>query len=464
VRELFFESASLLARAIRARDLSAVEVVEAHLARIEAVNPTLNAVVHLDREGALAAARAADAALKDGVGLGGGEVGPLHGVPITVKDNLDVGGLPCTGGTLGRAGHVPAEDATTVARMKQAGAIVLGKTNLPEFALAFVTDNLVYGRTNNPYDPGSTPGGSSGGEAAIIAAGGSPLGIGNDLAGSIRFPSHFCGIAGLKPTTGRLPMTGYFTSVDGLVKPLWQNGPMARRVEDLALGLAVMSGPDGHDPLVAPVPLGEPAAVDVGALRVAVHPDNGSAPPTPETADAVRRAADALRAAGVAVEEDRPAALADAPGLFHRLFDADAGSRLRAQVEALGTTEMHPALAGLLDNLGRAAYTTRDLMDLVAAWDAYRAAMLAFMRRYDAILCPVDAAPARPHGAPVRGSSYLYPFNLTGWPSVVVRAGTSPEGLPIGVQIVARPWREDVALALASRVEAATGGWQPPSL
>jgi amidase len=358
---------------------------------------------------------------------------------------------------------VPGQDATVVARLRSAGAIVLGKTNLPELALAFVTDNLVHGRTNNPYDPARTPGGSSGGEAAIVAAGASPLGVGNDLAGSIRLPSHFCGIAGLKPTTGRVSLTGYFAPIAGLLKPLWQNGPMARRVEDLALGLAVMAGPDGHDPDVAPMPLGEPPAVDLRLLRVAVHADNGVAPPTPETTHAVQRAATALRDAGAIVEENRPDALVEAPGLFHRLFDADAGTRLRAQVEALGTTRMHPLMVGLLDVVERSSCTTCELTELLVEWAAYRGAMQAFMRRYDAILCPVDAAPAREHG-PVRGSSYAYAYNLTGWPAAVVRAGTSAEGLPIGVQVVARPWREDVALALAARVEEASGGWSPPPL
>jgi amidase len=466
VDDLVLWSASALARAVRTGELSSVEVVEAHLRRIEAVNPALNAVVHLDRDGALAAARAADATrARTGPGTGPRALGPLHGVPVTVKDNLDVAGMPCTGGTLGRAAAVAISDATVVARLREVGAIVLGKTNLPEFALAPVTDNLVYGRTNNPYDLSRTPGGSSGGEAAIVAAGGSPLGIGNDMAGSVRQPAHFCGLAGLKPTTGRVPLTGYFAPIDGILKPLWQNGPLARRVEDLALALAVMAGPDGHDPAVPPVPLGEPSAVPIpgGGLRVAVHADNGIAPPTAETAEAVGRAASALHDAGATVEEDRPPALADAPGLFHRLCGAALGSRLRAQVEAQGTTEMHPTLVGLLDNVERSPGTTRELAELLAAWDAYREAMLAFMRRYDAILCPVDAGPAPQHG-PVRTSSYAYAYNLTGWPAAVVRAGSSPEGLPIGVQVVAGPWREDVALALAGRVEAATGGWAPPPL
>jgi amidase len=224
-----------------------------------------------------------------------------------------------------------------------------------------------------------------------------------------------------------------------------------------------MAGPDGHDPDVVPVSLGEPSAVDLRSLRVAVHTDNGVASPTRETADAVQRAAAALRDAGAVVEEDRPAALVDAPELFHRLFDADTGARLRAQIESLGTTRMHPLMLELLASVERFAGTIRELAELFVEWDAYRGAMHAFIRRHDAILCPVNAGPAPEHG-PIRGSSYTYAYNLTGWPAVVVRAGTSPEGLPIGVQVVARPWREDVALALAARVEEATGGWLPPWL
>jgi amidase len=289
------------------------------------------------------------------------------------------------------------------------------------------------------------------------------LGVGNDMAGSIRVPAHFCGIAGIKPTTGRVPLTGFFVPVGGMLKPLWQHGPMARRIEDLALGLALMAGPDAHDPSVPPVPIGEPSAVDLSGLRVAVHADNGTVSPTPETVEAVHRAATALRDAGAVVEEDRPAALVDAPRLFHRLFEADAGACLRAQISSLGTTRMHPLIVGLLDNVERSSCTPRELAELLVEWDTYREAMQAFIRRYDAILCPVDVAPAREHG-PVRVSSYAYAYNLTGWPGVVVRAGTSPEGLPIGVQVVARPWREDVALALAARIEEATGGWLPPPL
>ena len=229
--DVIYASATDLARAIRAKAISSAEVVQVYLQRIEAVNPHLNAVVQLRPEAALAEARAADAALARRQVLG-----PLHGVPMTIKDSLDTAGIITTGGTTGRASFVPAQDATVVARLRQAGAILLGKTNTPELTLWGETDNLVYGRTNNPFDLTRTPGGSSGGAAAIIAAGGSPLDIGSDTRGSIRLPAHFNGIAGIKPTSGRVPRTGHIVPWGlGAVDALTQLGPLARSVEDLGL-------------------------------------------------------------------------------------------------------------------------------------------------------------------------------------------------------------------------------------
>ena len=268
--EIIYSSATELARAIREREVSSAEVVEAHLARIEEVNPKLNAVVHLTADAARARAREADAAMARG------EVwGPLHGVPVTIKDAFETAGVVSVGGTKGRAQYVPTDDAVGVARYKSAGAIVLGKTNVPELSLAFESDNLVYGQTKNPYDLARTPGGSSGGEAAAIASGMSPLGLGSDAGGSIRLPAHFCGIAGIKPTTGRTPRTGHFLPPGGLLDSIWQIGPLARRVEDLALALPLLCGTDWRDPSVAPVALGDPYDVKVETLRVAVHTDNG---------------------------------------------------------------------------------------------------------------------------------------------------------------------------------------------
>jgi amidase len=455
-----FASAKSLARAIRTGELSSEEVVAAHLGRIAEVNQSLNAVVHVAASSARADAQAADARL-----AAGAPIGPLHGVPVTIKDNHDVAGLPCTAGTKGLAGRVPTLDATVVARLKAAGAIVLGKTNLPELALAFETDNLVYGRTNNPYDLARTPGGSSGGEAAIIAAGGSPLGIGNDTAGSIRLPAHFCGIAGIKPTTGRVPKTGYLGSSGGALGSLMQSGPMARYVEDLELALPIICGGDGRDPAVVDMPLADPGAVDLRRLRVAFHTDNCIVSPTAATVDTIRRAATSLVNAGIVVDEVRPGGIERTYELFFDLFGADGGVGLQARLEALGTTDTHPLMQQLRELLRPRSCTTSEAFARLARLDQFRAEMFAFWQNYDAILCPACAMPAIPHGTSLENwtsLSYTMTYNLTGWPGAVVRAGASSEGLPIGVQIVARPWREDVALAIALHIETALGGWQPP--
>jgi amidase len=462
--ELIYASATELARAIRAKEVSSEEVVDAHLQRIEDVNSKLNAVVQLTADVARAQAREADAALAQGH-----VKGSLHGVPITIKDNIETAGLICTGGTKGRVSFVPTEDATVVARMRAAGAILLGKTNMPELGLAFETDNLVYGRTNNPYDLLRTPGGSSGGEAAIIAAGGSPLGLGNDMGGSIRLPSHCCGIAGIKPTTGRVPKTGHFPYPTGWLDPLWQTGPMARFVEDLILTLPIIAGVDWHDPTAIPTPLGDPKKVDLKSLRVAFYTDNGIMSPAPEIVEAVKKTAKVLSDAGMTVEEDRPEGIEQSFDIFLRLGAADGYAGVESLLKMVGTTEMHPWIESMSEFSREAVLTTAEFGGLMLEWARFRSSMLSFMKKYDIIICPVHAFAAMPHGAimaleNLAGTSYTIAYNLTGWPGVVVRGGTSPEGLPIGVQVVARPWREDVALAVAQYVETVLGGWKHPPL
>jgi amidase len=458
-------SAAALAAMIARGDVSAVEVVEAHIARIEQVNPKLNAVVAKRYEAARNEAQEADRRRAKGEPLG-----PLHGVPVTVKDAFDTAGVISSGGTKGRATHIPAQDATAVARLRAAGAIILGKTNLPELSLAFESDNLIYGRTNNPYDLSRTPGGSSGGEAAIIAAGGSPLGLGTDAAGSLRVPSHFCGITTLKPTSGRIPLTGAFPPALGPTGCLWHVGPLARRVEDLILTLPLLAGPDWRDPLVPPMPLGQPDETALKKLRVAFYTDNGVISPTSETMSIVQRAANILASAGAVVEENRPGGIEQSFELLVALLAADGGAGLQMLFQMAGTTEVHP----LIQRLGQclqplAAATPAQFAGLMLRWDMFRSAMLAFMESYDVIICPVNAYPAMLHGVTfdddqLPAFSYTMTYSLTGWPVVVIRGGTSPEGLPIGVQIVARPWREEVALAVAQRLEMALGDWQRPPL
>jgi amidase len=457
---LCFRSATRLAAAIREREVSAVEVVEACLERIAEVNPRLNAIVRLAPD-ALDQARRADASLEAGT-----TPGPLHGIPFTIKDSLDTAGLVTTAGTVGWRDRVPDRDATVVARVRAAGGILLGKTNTPEFTWSDETDNDVYGRTSNPYDLTRTPGGSSGGPGAIVAAGGSPFDIGSDTGDSIRQPAHVCGIAGIKPTSGRVPRTGHWPSFTGILESLTQLGPMARRVEDLELVLPLIAGPDGEDPHVAPVALQDPSAVAVDRLRVVVFTDNGIRTPTPETVVAVEAAARALEAAGATVEERLPPAMAEAVDAWERLIRADGYAWLERLITAAGTHGM-----GSYDTRGWVTVVPPlpgdALSALVERIDGIRSRLLRWVQDVDLVVCPVMPLPAIHHGdsnAPWFGDSYSDMHNLTGWPAAVVRGGTSPEGLPIGVQLVAPPWREDVALAAARVVEAASGGWRRPPI
>jgi amidase len=433
--ELFYASASTLARRIRDGELSSEAVVQAHLQRIATVNSHLNALVQLAAEQALADARAADAALASGQATG-----VLHGVPFTVKDWIDAAGLPCTGGDPAYRTRVPAEDATVVARMRQAGAILLGKTNV-------MVDNEVYGRTNNPYNLAYSTTGSSSGEAALIAAGGSPLGLGSDSGGSIRQPAHACGISGLKPTTGRIPLTGHFPFISAINDPRTTIGPMARFVEDLALALPIMSGMDWQDASVIPMPLMDWRAVDIRSLRVAYYTDHAEAEPTRETAETCRQAAQVLASLGAHVEEALPPRIEEASAITRQYWQ---------RPESASAEEWAPD--------GEARLSSLEVEQHLFAWDRFRRALISFMAHYDVIVTPAAERPATPHGTDAGWIPYTLPYSLTGWPCVVVRAGTAPEGLPIGVQVVARPWRDDVALAAAQAIEGALGGWQPPQL
>ena len=313
MNDLNFLSAVEMAEQIRARAISPVELVDAHLARIAELNshrdPKLNAFVHVDVDRARQQARIAEAAA--GSRSQGESLGPLHGVPLSVKSSVDVAGWPCECGSRLRKGYVPPEDATLVTRLRAAGAILLGNTNVPEFLMAYETDNSLYGRTNSPWDLERTPGGSSGGEAAAIAAGCSAGGVGSDGGGSIRIPAHYAGICGLKPTPGRVPSSGHYPASAGPFAQLGVVGPMARTIADVARLFAVMAGPDIGDPASAPVPLRVWSDEEILKLRVAYFEDDGVTPVTAETAAAVRAAADALRAAGisgggVAAAESRP--------------------------------------------------------------------------------------------------------------------------------------------------------------
>jgi amidase len=444
-----------LAGALRRGELSSETVTRAYLGRLEAVNPRLNAVVQVRREAALREARAADALPK-------AQRGALHGVPVTIKDSLDTAGIVTTGGTQGRAGYVPAQDATVVGRLRAAGAIVMGKTNTPDLTLAFETNNLVYGRTHNPYDQSRTPGGSSGGAAAIVAAGGSPLDIGSDTGGSIRLPSHFCGIVGLKPTSGRVPRTGHIIDYRGVSQCLTHIGPLARHVEDLGLALSIIAGPDGVDPHVVPLPLGDPGAVKVNGLRIAHFTKLPPQESTAETTSAVEHALRLLEGAGA-----RTGAFGDVPDssriyeTYTKLLFGDGGAAVLRLLDRWGSAEsaLRARMAGM------PVLTGGELTAHYEWIDGWRSRMLALFESHDVIVCPVNVGPAPLHDSFDRATAaYTQVFNLTGWPSTVVRAGTSKEGLPIGVQVVAHPWREDVSLAVARHLEQALGPFPGPVL
>jgi amidase len=381
---------------------------------------------------------------------------------MTVKDSFDTAGVVSTAGTKGRASFVPTTDATVVARLKAAGAILLGKTNTPEFTLSVVTDNLVYGRTGNPYNPALSCGGSSGGAAAIIAAHGSPFDVGSDTGGSVRLPAHFCGVSGLKPTAGRVPRTGHIVGAGGIMDRWTHIGPLARYVSDLELLLPIMAGTDWHDPGVVDMPIRSSAGVDVTKLRVALHTDNGIDPVTASVERAVRKAADVLSAAGVSIIETKPPGIEKTTQIFMDVGFADGGAWVRRLVERAGTRDVSKGIKEWMTELK--PVPAEKLTASVEAMDAYRATMLTFMQNYDAILCPVEAFAALADDKMLErqlATTYVLPFNLTGQPAIVVRADTAPDGLPIGVQIATRHWREDVALALAQRVEATVGRQEP---
>ncbi|MFM5949405.1 MAG: amidase [Novosphingobium sp.] len=439
-----------MAQAVLSGDVSAEVLVNLHLSRLSSVNPAINAVFQIAAETALEQARGYDRLRSTGARLP-----PLAGVPCTIKDSFDTAGMISTAGTEGRRGYVPGHDATVVERLRQAGAIVLGKSNTSELTLSFETDNLVYGRTNNPYDLARTPGGSSGGAAAVVASCGAAFDIGSDTAGSLRVPAHYCGLASLKPTVGRVPRTGHIISDDDRT----QIGPISRHVEDLSLLASIIEGPDGVDPL-ARLPARTDTSVSVG--RIAYFASNGFVEPDSMTASALAGVVDFLRLQGIIVEEAMPPAIATIRSL--RRADREWIEQLLREA---GTKQVHHELHWIMEPPTPGRGLPHDV--LLRATEQFRAAMGAFMSRYDALVCPVRPSAALPHGDSLKpehkqGRWYTAPFNLTGWPVVTVRIGTTANGLPIGVQIASRCWREDQAIDLATKIERWSGGWVPPKL
>jgi amidase len=463
------QSLGELATQIRAREISPLEVLAAYRERIEEINPKLNAIVTIAHD-AIAEATEAEAA------IGRGEMpGPLHGIPLTVKDTIETARLRTTSGSLRRDQFVPRFDAPAVARLKAAGAIILGKTNTAEMAMDYTADNLVFGRTVNPHDPLLTPGGSSGGEAAAIASCMSPGGIGSDLAGSIRIPAHFCGVAGLKPTAGRIPGAGQFPPATGPYSLGAVIGPLARCVSDLQLLFGVLAGTrtSALSAEQTKKALDHQRAAMRG-WRVAYYSDDGVAPVSEETREAVETAARVLRDAGFNTEEVRPPGVERGHEFWLKLFSRASVVQLR---------KVYAGHEGQGGDFVRWRLATADetpvpsLDEYIASWverDGLRAALVDWMTETPLILAPVGATPAYEHGthkvtvagtslSTFRAFSYSQTFNVFDLPAVTIPVTKTKAGLPIGVQIVGRPFAEEAVLAAAAIVEEALGGWQPPA-
>jgi amidase len=464
--ELVLLSAERQLELLRKGEISVLELSEAHIRQIERLNPQLNALVDFNPERVREQARQMDSRQ--------GARGPLHGLPVTVKSSISTAGYRCEIGSLLHEGEIARKDAVVVARLRAAGALILGTTNCPEFLMAYETDNLLHGATRNPWDLERSPGGSSGGESAAIAAGLSAAGLGSDSGGSVRVPAHFTGICSLKPTPGRVPGIGHLPPCVGPFSTLGAIGPMARTMGDVSLLFRVLGGQDAHDPASPPVPFRVPGGDQLRAGTIGFFEDDGLVPVTPETRAAVHAAAEALRDAGFRVEPFRPRTLEQLRQLWWTFF------------VQCGAMFYEPEIRGRRDRLSRIFLEFLEIAEaagqpsateLLNAWaqsDLLRAKTLEEMSGYPVLLCPVASIPAFRSGErswTIDGQSVTYLdamrhtqwFNVLGAPAAVVPVGRSPEGLPIGVQIVARPFEDEVALGIAAGVDAAFG-YRPPQM
>jgi aspartyl-tRNA(Asn)/glutamyl-tRNA(Gln) amidotransferase subunit A len=451
---LHYLDATALATLIRTKQVSSREVVQAHLDRIAATNPRVNAIVTLLGDDALKAADAADKAVATGADLG-----PLHGVPFSIKDALDTAGVLTQRGSRLFAGNIPDKDATAVARFKAAGGIPLAKTNLPEFSAWTETDNLVTGRTNNPWNLERTPGGSSGGESAAIAAGMSPIGIGSDVAISVRGPAAFTGIAALKATHGRIPYTGHYPSV---ISHWWHVGPMARTVRDVALGYSILNGSDGFDGYAIHARNAEPIDAQIVGqpIRVGWVSDDAFGPVDPEITAALATAAAQLADLGCEVEQVGLPFLGDALSALMTIVFGEIVPSIKT-LAAGREAELHAIGAGIV---GTPDPSFADFAAAHAKAETLRSAFAGYFEKYDVLLCPVTPMTATPHGAQeltVNGvivpwthvMSATSPFNLSGLPALSVPYGFSSEGLPIGIQLVSKWLDESTILRLGAVLE-----------
>jgi len=491
--DLVFLPAHQLAGMIREGKVTSSEVVEAYLAQIEKHNKRLNAIVTLDAEGARRQAREADEAQRRG------EIrGPLHGVPVTIKDNIAVAGMKTTSGVPALADYVPDADAPVVDRLRKAGAIIMGKTNLPVLAMDVQTNNPVFGRTQNPWDLSRTPGGSSGGAAAAIAGGLSALEIGNDLGGSIRIPSHFCGVYGLKPTEYVVPRVGMnpgFPPSDipktdfNSFRYLVHQGPIARSVEDLKLALTIIAGPHPDEVDVPYVNLSPPPKKELKDLRIAVSDNFGGITASVDTREAMKNLSNRLAAQGCRIENLNP------PGFdyalirqaFSRMLDLQMGPNIpwygRVFQYVFGWSRRQASGSDMV-----IPQTYEKFLQSLTLKEELTSKMEKFLLPYDAFICPVTVSPAFQHIIPdgyspplntpyytkpmivddkpfyywTANGAYTIAFNLTGHPVVVIPVGYTKEGLPIGIQIVGKRWRDMELLEVAAQLDQAAKQYRRP--
>jgi len=479
--DVCLRSATALVAALRRREIGCRELLDRYLERVARLNPALNAVVTLDAERARAAAERADRELARG-----GATGPLHGLPMTVKDTLETAGLRTTAGAPSLAEHVPADDATAVARLRAAGAVIFGKTNTPTFAADAQTYNPVFGTTNNPWDPARSPGGSSGGSAAAVAAGLSALELGSDIAGSIRNPSHYCGVYGHKPTYGIVPLRGHIPGPPGTLGEvdLAVVGPLARSADDLDLALSVLAGPTDERARAWRLELPPPRRNTLREYRVAAWLDDPACPVDGAVRERLEAVVAALRKAGVAIDERaRPVDFAAAHRAFGRLLMPIMTSGLPpdqfASLTALAASDVADGESSAVDFARAAALHYRDWIGVNEEREQCRAAWAEFFRTHDVLLCPIVPTPAirHDHSEPigertitVNGERRPY-LDVTAWagvigmallPATMAPAGRTREGLPVGVQIVG-PYLEDrTPIDFARRLADVVGGFEPP--
>jgi len=456
--KICFAGIAEIVESVRSKKISPVEIVAAHLERIEKLQPKLNAFVHVDAEGARRQAKVAEAAV-----MRGDVLGPLHGVPVSIKSCIDVAGWRCPAGSRLRTDYIATGDAVLVARLRAAGAILIGNTNTPEFLMAYETDNAVSGKTSNPWSLSYSSGGSSGGEAAAIAAGCSMGGIGSDGGGSVRVPAHFCGISALKPTPGRIPSTGHFPRGAGAFAWLGVLGPMARTAADVRALFEVVKGPDADDALSSPIHSRKISQKELAGLRVGVLETEALGRATAGTKAAVQHAGELLAAQGFHVDALRIDGLERAIELWWFFFGP-----LIAHLFGGMVTGHEEELSPMFQEYLSAARgqqqifptTLDEFMGACVERDDVRAKILRQMRDVPILLSPVCLAPAFRHGEgnwqpgtgyrdTMRHSQWL---NLAGFPGASVPTGVSAEGLPIGVQVIGRPHEDELVLAVALEI------------